>query len=74
VRRKGKYVNETLLRRKDAAGWPLEVERIVDDDDVALFERLGELGWSLGASMTEVAASLLRLAINLDDRARRARP
>jgi hypothetical protein len=27
VRRKGKYVNETFLRRKDAEEWALEVER-----------------------------------------------
>jgi integrase len=30
VRRKGKYVNETFLRRKDAEEWALEVERRID--------------------------------------------
>ena len=30
VRRKGKYVNETFLRRKDAEVWSLEVERRID--------------------------------------------
>lgn len=30
VRRKGKYVNETFLRRKDAEEWALDVERRID--------------------------------------------
>jgi hypothetical protein len=30
VRRKGKYVNETFLRRKDAEEWAREVERRID--------------------------------------------
>ena len=30
VRRKGKYVNESFLRRKDAEEWALEVERCID--------------------------------------------
>ena len=30
VRRKGKYVNETFLRRRDAEEWALEVERRID--------------------------------------------
>ena len=30
VRRKGKYVNDTFLRRKDAAEWALDVERRID--------------------------------------------
>lgn len=30
VRRKGKYVNESFLRRKDAEVWALEVERRID--------------------------------------------
>ncbi len=33
VRRKGKYVNETFLRRKDAEAWALDVERRVDRGD-----------------------------------------
>jgi hypothetical protein len=36
VRRKGKYVNETFLRRKDAEEWALAVERRVDRGDPAL--------------------------------------
>jgi len=36
VRRKGKYVNETFLRRKDAEEWALDVERRVDRGDPAL--------------------------------------
>lgn len=30
VRRKGKYVNETFLRRRDAEEWALDVERRID--------------------------------------------
>jgi hypothetical protein len=30
VRRKGKHVNETFLRRKDAEEWALETERRID--------------------------------------------
>jgi hypothetical protein len=36
VRRKGKYVNETLLRRKDAEEWALEVERRIDRGEPAI--------------------------------------
>jgi hypothetical protein len=36
VRRKGKYVNETFLRRKDAESWALDVERRVDRGDPSL--------------------------------------
>ena len=36
VRRKGKYVNETFLRRKDAEEWALEVERRIDRGESAL--------------------------------------
>ncbi len=35
VRRKGKYVNETFLRRKDAEEWALEVERRIDRGEAA---------------------------------------
>jgi integrase len=35
VRRKGKYVNETFLRRKDAEEWALEVERRIDRGEPA---------------------------------------
>jgi hypothetical protein len=30
VRRKGKYVNETFLRRKDAEEWSIDIERRID--------------------------------------------
>jgi integrase len=30
IRRKGKYVNETFLRRKDAEEWAIEIERRID--------------------------------------------
>ncbi|MEZ5788555.1 MAG: hypothetical protein R3D62_19200 [Xanthobacteraceae bacterium] len=30
VRRKGKYVNDTFLRRKDAEEWAIEIERRID--------------------------------------------
>jgi integrase len=36
VRRKGKYVNETFRRRKDAEEWALEVERRIDRGESAL--------------------------------------
>jgi integrase len=36
VRRKGKYVNETFLRRKDAESWALDVERRIDRGEPAL--------------------------------------
>ena len=36
VRRKGKYVNETFLRRKDAEEWALEVERRIDRGEPAM--------------------------------------
>jgi hypothetical protein len=32
VRRKGKYVNDTFLRRKDAEEWARDVERILTCD------------------------------------------
>jgi hypothetical protein len=34
--RKGKYVNETFLRRKDAEEWALEIERRIDRGEPAL--------------------------------------
>jgi hypothetical protein len=36
VRLKGKYVNETFLRRKDAEGWALEIERRIDRGESAI--------------------------------------
>lgn len=36
VRRKGKYVNETFLRRKDAEEWALEIERRIDRGESAV--------------------------------------
>ena len=36
VRRKGKYVNETFLRRKDADEWALEIERRIDRGEAAV--------------------------------------
>ena len=35
VRRKGKYVNETFLRRKDAEEWALDIERRIDRQEPA---------------------------------------
>jgi hypothetical protein len=42
VRRKGKYVNESFLRRKDAEGWALEVERRIDRGEPVLASRAYE--------------------------------
>ena len=39
VRRKGKYVNETFLRRKDAEEWALEVERRIDRGEPTVARR-----------------------------------
>jgi integrase len=39
VRRKGKYVNETFLRRKDAEEWALEVERRIDRGEPSVTRR-----------------------------------
>lgn len=39
VRRKGKYVNETFLRRKDAEEWALEVERRIDRGEPSVARR-----------------------------------
>jgi hypothetical protein len=36
VRRKGRYVNESFLRRKDAEEWALEVERRIDRGEPVL--------------------------------------
>lgn len=78
VRRKGKYANETFLRRGDAETWAREVERRVDRgepiqgdrDDTKTFgglidlhrSDLAEVGKSLGRSK---AASLEFLALRL---------
>lgn len=35
VRRKGKYVNETFLRRKDAEEWTIDIERRIDRQEPA---------------------------------------
>ena len=35
VRRKGKYVNETFRRRKDAEEWALDIERRIDRQEPA---------------------------------------
>ena len=35
VRRKGKYVNETFLRRKDAEEWAIDIERRIDRQEPA---------------------------------------
>jgi integrase len=42
VRRKGKYVNESFLRRKDAEEWALEVQRRIDRGEPVLFGRAYE--------------------------------
>ncbi|MGC2777396.1 MAG: hypothetical protein WA418_17360 [Bradyrhizobium sp.] len=34
VRRKGKYVNETFLRRKDAEEWGIDIERRIDRQEL----------------------------------------
>jgi integrase len=39
VRRKGKYVNETFLRRKDAEEWALDIERKIDRQEPATTRR-----------------------------------
>ena len=39
MRRKGKYVNETFLRRKDAEVWALEIERRIDRGEPTLAQR-----------------------------------
>lgn len=39
VRRKGKYVNETFLRRKDAEEWAIDVERRIDRQEPATSRR-----------------------------------
>lgn len=39
VRRKGKYVNETFLRRKDAEEWALDIERRIDRQEPAIASR-----------------------------------
>jgi integrase len=39
VRRKGKYVNETFLRRKDAEEWALEIERRIDRGEPSVARR-----------------------------------
>lgn len=36
VRRKGKYVNDTFRRRKDAEEWALDIERRIDRGEPAL--------------------------------------
>lgn len=36
VRRKGRYVNDTFRRRKDAEDWALEVERRIDRGEPSL--------------------------------------
>jgi integrase len=52
VRRKGKYVNETFRRRKDAEEWALEVERRIDRGETAL---------SRSSRDTETFADLIKL-------------
>jgi integrase len=42
VRRKGKYVNESFLRRKDAEEWALEIERRIDRGEPVLASRACE--------------------------------
>jgi hypothetical protein len=39
VRRKGKYVNESFLRRKDAEEWALDVQRRIDRGEPVLSGR-----------------------------------
>jgi hypothetical protein len=52
VRRKGKYVNETFRRRKDAEEWALEVERRIDR---------GESSLSRNSRDTETFSDLIKL-------------
>lgn len=42
VRRKGRYVNDTFLRRKDAEEWALEIERRIDRGEPPLAVNLRE--------------------------------
>ena len=39
IRRKGQYVNETFLRRKDAEEWALDMERRIDRQEPAVTRR-----------------------------------
>jgi integrase len=52
VRRKGKYVNETFLRRKDAEEWAREVERRIDR---------GEPAFARGSRETKTFGDLIQL-------------
>ena len=83
VRRKGKYVNETFLRRKDAELWALEVERRIDRGESAMAQRsrdaktVGEsqevgkcIGRSKSASLTLLEHILGRFRISELDRER----
>jgi hypothetical protein len=42
VRRKGKYVNDTFLRRRDAEEWALDVERRIDRGEPPITTRSHE--------------------------------
>ncbi len=42
VRRKGKYISETFLRRKDAEQWALETERSIDRGEPPTAEKIRE--------------------------------
>ncbi|TDT94645.1 hypothetical protein DFO45_2399 [Azorhizobium sp. AG788] len=39
IRRKGQYVNETFLRRKDAEEWALDMERRIDRQEPTVTRR-----------------------------------
>jgi hypothetical protein len=68
VRRKGKYVNNTFLRRKDAEEWALETERRIARRDVETFRDLvrlhradlEEVGKMIGRSKAASLASIER--------------
>ena len=85
VRRKGKYVNETFIRRKDAEEWGIDIERRIDrqepttqksrdaqlfSDLVALHRQdLKEVGQDIGRSK----AASLRTGSRALDQIRKSR-
>ena len=78
VRRKGKYVNETFLRRKDAEEWGIDIERRIDRQeptttrqsrDVQLFGDLVALHrQDLGEVGKDIGRSKTASLIFLDER------
>ena len=72
VRRKGKYVNNTFLRRKDAPEWGLETEHRIDLGEPSIARREARAFGDVAPWAAEATPEVVRAWLPSPDDARQA--